>query len=457
MQSVFLVLGGISGTSFLLTLSTLSYWLSESGLSKTTIGLFVITTLPYSLKFIFPPFLEKVGHYFFGSSWAKKSMMLAQTFLGLSFVLLGSTDPNTAPLTTAGFAFSASMFAAIYDCLMDGIRLDLVPPQNTAWIASIETIGFRIGMICGGAGALYIAYFASWFLAYTAIGLTIWVVGLITIWAGLPNDVYKHKTASFTYKQTWKTIKSNTTFPTLLLWIALFKWGDTIVNAMVSPFLWEMGYSKLEVANITKSFGLSLTVIGSLFSALFVRFFGLAQASILCSVGQAVSCLLFVIQTWAGYQIGVLVIVIGIESFVSGLSNAMFLIVLSHVARKGQSPMSQFVIFCSFGSFIRVIGSSSAGLLADSIGWAWLFGLSSLTVLPIRFYMRFYDTVASQDLENDSAQHEQKKTDYEPSFKGQYDEEKKSAEGKAGARDKRTNRPMLTNRDPDRTNHGSRT
>lgn len=394
MRKTLLVLGGVSGTAFLLTLSTLSYWLSECGVSKTVVGLFVAVTLPYSFKFLLPPWLEHYGVSFGQMGRAKSWLLLAQLGLGSSLVALGHTDPTSTPWLTALCAFAASLCATVHDCLTDGIRLAHVPHARAAWAASFETVGFRLGMMCGGAGALYIAYFSSWCAAYTFLGFLLWLVGTLAVLWGVPPSKdtitprFKNKSV---YADVWQQLRHNTALPVILFWIVCFKWGDTIINAMISPFLWEMGYTKLEVANVTKSFGLSLTVLGSLLSAVCVRFFGLSQTGVLCAAGQSLSCLLFVVQAWIGHHVGSLVIIIGIESFVSGLASATFLLMLSHACRAHEAPsVSQFVVLCSFGSLVRVTGSGMAGWLADHVGWAYLFGLSSLMFFPTLYCSRHH-------------------------------------------------------------------
>lgn len=394
MRKTLLVLGGVSGTAFLLTLSTLSYWLSECNVSKTVVGLFVAVTLPYSFKFLLPPWLEHYGFSFGRMGKTKSWLLLAQTGLGISFIALGQTNPATNPWITAWWAFCASFCATVHDCLMDGVRLTHVPYSRAAWAASFETVGFRLGMICGSAGALYIAHFHGWCVAYTSFGIILWCIGTLTILVGVPSSYTTPqplKTKQPIYADMLKSMRANTALPIILLWIVCFKWGDTVINAMISPFLWEMGYTKLEVANVTKSFGLSLTVLGSLLCAICVRFFGLSQTGVLCAAGQSISCLLFIVQSWIGHHIGSLIIIIGIECFVSGLASATFLLMLSYACRSAGMPsISQFVMLCSFGSLVRVVGSGVAGWMADSIGWAWLFGLSSLVFFPTLYCSRHH-------------------------------------------------------------------
>lgn len=402
MRFVFLILGGISGTAFLLTLSTLSYWLSECGVTKTAIGLFVAVTIPYSFKFLLPPWLERYGPSFGCMGRAKSWLLLAQAGLGGCLIALGHTQPTVMPWATALWAMGVSFFATIHDCLMDGARLAYVPKSNAAWAASLETIGFRLGMICGGAGALYLAHFTDWKTAYILLGLALWGVGTVAVLVGVPScptPPYSDE-KSTVYSDLWVDMRANQSIPIILGWIVCFKWGDTVMNAMITPFLWEMGYSKLEVANVTKSFGLSLTVLGSLLSVVCIRFFGLSQTGVLCAAGQSISCLLFIVQTWIGYNVGTLFIIVGIESFVAGLASATFLMILSQACHGPKRPsISQFVVLCSFGSLVRVLGSGLAGWLADSMGWAWLFGISSLVFFPTLFYARRHATLCGYDKE----------------------------------------------------------
>ncbi|MDP5370272.1 MAG: MFS transporter, partial [Pseudomonadota bacterium] len=170
------------------------------------------------------------------------------------------------------------------------------------------------------------------------------------------------------------------------MFILFFKIADTVLNAMSAPFLYDLSFNKIEYANITKSFGISLMVVGGLAAGYLIH-----QLGCLFVVGaslflQAVSCLLFIIQSWVGHDLSILVITIGVESFASGMASTAFIAMITIYCK---SPFSagHFTFLYAVGSLSRVIVSLLAGITADLVGWSWLFFLTGLTTVPAFWFL----------------------------------------------------------------------
>ena len=157
--------------------------------------------------------------------------------------------------------------------------------------------------------------------------------------------------------------------------------GDTVLNAMGAPFLYDLGLSKIEFANITKVFGITLMVFGGLLGGMMIHQLGILQSTLMCVGLQGVSCLMFVIQSLVGYHLSVLVITVGVESFCSGMVSAVFIAYISNFCRQPYTA-SHFTLLYSFGSLCRVIISALAGWLADHMGWTTLFLMTGTFTLP---------------------------------------------------------------------------
>jgi PAT family beta-lactamase induction signal transducer AmpG len=382
-----LVLGFASGAPFLLTLSTLSFWLSEQQVSKSVIGLFILVTLPYSFKFLWAPILDYVSLPVLGRLFGPKKAwgLAAQVCLMVSIICLGHASPCTNLMHTAFWAFMVSFFSATQDTLVDTLRIELLTPQEVGPGASMETIGFRLGMMLSGAGTLYLAATYSWKMAYTLLSLTViaGMVALFVIEEPPPARRAQRNPQSLlrVYGHTWSILLQKPYFIALVAFIFWFKMGDAVLNAMVSPFLCDLGFSKIEFANVSKFFGISLMVCGGFLGGIIINHLGLLQSAIFCAALQAISCLLFVIQAIVGHNITVLFITIGIESLTSGLASATFIALLSSFCHAPFSA-SHFTLLYSLGSLSRVVVSSLAGMVADALGWVALFSLTSLAAVP---------------------------------------------------------------------------
>jgi len=377
-------LGFASGLPFLLTLSTLSFWLTEVGVSKTTIGLFMLVGIPYSIKFLWapaidtiaPPFLQRV----FGprQGWA----LLSQIGLIASLVFLSQTHPNENIGLTALAAFLVSTFAASQDIVIDAYRIEILNKHYLGLGAALESIGFRFGMLTSGAGALYLAHLLSWRDAYLIMAVGVFI-GMIAI-LFMPADK-SHKNlipivlhAPFT---PWRAVLRHEKIWWLLCFILFFKMADTVLNAMSVPFLVELGFSKLEFANISKAFGITLMIFGGLAGGGLMHQFGIPTTLLSCMFLQVTACFMFVIQSIVGHDNSVLMVTIGVESFCSGMTSAGFIAYLSTFCNPPYTA-THFTLLYSINSFCRVLISALAGWLADHMSWSLLFLLSGFTLIP---------------------------------------------------------------------------
>ena len=387
----FFLLGVSSGIPFLLILSTLSFRLTECKISPSMIGLFTLVTLPYCVKFLWAPFLDRFANNFFKCRYLGYKIwgVIAQVGLIVSTLLLGSFDPMQQLGAVAITAFALSFFAASQDIVIDVLRVELLASKQIGAGAAIESIGFRCGMLIGGAGALYLASLYDWCIAYWIMA-GIQILGIPALWF-VPVKTFSTAfipIVSFaqTLKVSFQSLYKETPFKYLILFILFFKVADTVLNAMSAPFLYDLSFNKIEYANITKSFGISLMVVGGLVAGYLIH-----QLGCLFVVGtslflQAVSCLLFIIQSWVGHDLSILVITIGVESFASGMASTAFIAMITTYCK---SPFSagHFTFLYAVGSLSRVIVSLIAGITADWVGWSWLFFLTGLTTVPAFWFL----------------------------------------------------------------------
>jgi len=393
---VILLLGMISGLPFLLTLSTLSFWMAESGVSKTTIGLFMLVSLPYSLKFLWAPFVDLLALPYltarFGQrrSWA----LLSQLGLLISLISLAHCDPSHAIALTALSSFFVAFFSASQDIIIDAYRIEVLKADLRGAGAALEAIGFRFGMLASGAGALYLAHTFTWRTAYLTMAVGI-IFGML-IFCCIAEPQHKkitplahHQKKSAPLRQwfhalfvmPWAELPGKRELAYLLAFIFCFKMGDTVLNAMGAPFLYDLGFSKIEFANVTKIFGITLMVFGGLVGGVIIHQLGILQSTVMCVALQGISCLMFVIQSLVGHHLSILMITVGVESFCSGMVSAVFIAYISNFCRQPYTA-SHFTLLYSFGSFCRVLISVIAGWSADHIGWAPLFLITGMFILP---------------------------------------------------------------------------
>jgi PAT family beta-lactamase induction signal transducer AmpG len=278
--------------------------------------------------------------------------------------------------------------------------------QNKAGAgAAVESIGFRLGMLISGAGALYLASFLSWQGAYSCMAL-VEVVGIPALWLIPVRKSVSHYHSESSVKEilsrSFSLLHKQTPLVYLVAFVFLFKVCDTVLNAMSAPFLFSIGFDKIEYASISKSFGITLMVMGGLAAGYLIHQLGSIFVVVASLFLEAVCCFLFVIQLMVGHDTSVLMITIGVESFVSGMASAAF---IALITRYCQVPFSasHFTFLYAMGSLSRVVVSMLAGVGADVFGWNGLFFISAFTTIPafwlliqlIRHYDAYNNTSSS--------------------------------------------------------------
>lgn len=330
-------------------------------------------------------------------SWA----LISQAALIFTLLGLGHSDPKEYIFQTALWAFAVAFFSAIQDISVEAYRIEIVDDSQKGFAATSTYLGYRMGMMASGAGTLYLATIFSWQIAYMVMAALISIGMLTTIFSPSPPE-YKVdskeclKKGSF-YTQFREWIKSTYGIPfndllatldwrIVLAFIFLYKIGDTTLSVMNTPFLVDLGFSKLEIANVAKFFGISAMIIGGLMGGVFLNHFGILSSLILCATLQIMTSLMFVIQTFAGCDLNVLILTIGFENLSCGLGAASFIAYLSTLCRTPYTA-AHFALLSSFGSLARIILSALSGLLADLLPWSVFFSLTAIASLPCLFLL----------------------------------------------------------------------
>ncbi len=390
----FFALGIASGIPFYLVLSTLSFWLTESNISPSIIGMFVWVTLPYSLKFLLSPWIDRLGLKY------KKDPIRAFKIWGIVSLIgvMGATytisqlTPQNNIIEMAITSFLISLFAASLDIVIDTIRIEMSGenPLN-GFAVALESVGFRLGMLIGGAGALYLADRFDWQMAYTLMSCVL-CFAIPALWF-IPHKKHTYQTerkqldyfANNTFHSYFQTsfteLKTHSPIYFLLALIFIFKLPDTVLHSMSAPFLYSIGFNKIEFANVTKTFGIPMTVIGSMAAGHLIFHLGHRLVAALVIMLQAISCLLFWLQYHIGHDLFALYITIGIESFSSGMTTTTFIALISAYCK---SPFSagHFTFMQAIGYLGRILFAMLAGAIAQYLGWGTLFILTAFTMLP---------------------------------------------------------------------------
>ncbi len=404
------LLGFSSGLPLALSGQTLAVRLTEAGVSLTAIGLFVSVGTPYALKFLWAPLMDRVALPWLTRRFGRRRswMLLTQALLIAATLGLGAVDPRGALGLAALLAFCVAFASASQDIVIDAYRVEILEQRQLAAGAAAVVFGYRVGMLVSGAGALYLASAAPWQVVYAVMaGLVL--IGVATVLfspePALPTDGDDRRReaearewlarrphlpprrgaalawayvavigpfAEFLSRRGWLPV---------LLFVMLYKFGDSLAGAMTFPFFVDIGFSKVEIANIGKLYGFTATMAGLALGGWLMSAVGLYRALWLCGLLQLASNLMFAVQAQAGADLGLLAVTVGVENLAGGMGTAAFVAYLSSLCNVSYTA-TQYALLSSFMAAARTWMSSSAGALAESLGWVPFFLLTTAAAVP---------------------------------------------------------------------------
>jgi PAT family beta-lactamase induction signal transducer AmpG len=391
-----LFLGFASGLPLMLVAGTLSTWLREAEVSRSAIGLFAFVFAPYTFKFAWAPFMDRLPLPPLTTLLGRRRgwMLVAQAGLMVSIWGLGRTDPADQLLAVALMALAVAFFSASQDVVIDAYRVESLPEDKLGAGAGIMVLGYRVGMFAATWGALRLADAADWSVAYATMAALV-AIGMATVLVvpEPPGSTFAHASSGRGLR-AWlegAVIEPFGDFfrrhglrvaVVILVLISVFKASDVLLTLLANPFYIDMGFTKAQIADVTKLFGVWMTVAGGLVGGVVVFRLGLLKSMIVAAVLMAGSNLMFALLTWTGPLLAMFVATIAVENLSSGIGTAVFVAFLSALCNV-QYTAVQYALLTSFmqlfGKFVIV---PSSGFYADAVGWSWFFVSSTVFALP---------------------------------------------------------------------------
>lgn len=405
-----LVLGFASGLPLALTGQTLQAWLKESGVSLQSIGLFALVGVPYTLKFLWAPLVDRLPLPIL-TRWLGRRrgwLVFAQALLLAAIVALAFSNPGQALVLTALCAVAVAFASATQDIVIDAWRVEILDQRQLAAGAASIVFGYRLGMLVSSAGALYLADQFAWPLVYLAMAALL-VIGAITVLmvgepAAQPRGDAERR---FAEAQAWLAERPHLSGPAagvmawlyasvagpflqfmsrrgwvgILLFVMLFKLGDSLAGVLATSFYLDIGFTKTEIAEIGKLYGFGATMLGLFIGGWLMQAVGLYRSLWICGLLQMVSNLLFAVLAMRGHDLWFLALTVGMENLAGGMGTAVLVAYLSALCDVAYTA-TQYALLSSLTAVARTLLSSYAGFLAGAFGWPVFFALTTLAALP---------------------------------------------------------------------------
>ncbi len=396
-----LALGFASGLPLALTASTLSAWLKDAGIDKTSIGLFASVATPYALKFLWAPVIDAFGFPLLSALLGRRRgwILATQILLVASIIMLGLADPTLNPWNTAIAALVVAICSASQDIVIDAYRVEILTPEQQKIGAGMVQFGYRFGMLASGAGALALADHVSWEMTYFIMAALMAVCALPILFMTEPEasrEVSKFSTKHWLHDYVFSPFTDFMTrrnWLLILLFIMLYKLGDAFLGIMTNPFLLEIGFSKTDIAVVVKSYGLAATLIGLALGSMMSLRFGTVKTLMICGIGHALTNLMFLVQARVGADINILALGISLENLSGGMTASAFVAFISALCHTRYTA-TQYALLSSLAAMGRTWLTTAAGWTADSFGWEVFFIISVLLAAPglvILWFLRKMD------------------------------------------------------------------
>jgi PAT family beta-lactamase induction signal transducer AmpG len=294
--ALMLALGFSSGLPFLLVFSTQSAWLREAGVAREHIGLMSWVALAYSFKFLWAPLLDQYDAPLLGPWLGRRRGWMALTQIGVALCLVGLAfgDPGHNLLWTIGFAFCLGFCSATQDVVIDGWRIAVAPPEKQGELSAASQVGYKFAILCAGAGALYLAQFISWRAAYLSMAALMGVGLAASLLAAEPaahvvSSPGRRKSFREAYADPLRDLfKRHGRLALLFLaLLAIYRLPDFVSGVMANPLYIDLGFSKADIATVTKVFGFWVGLGGIAAGGLAIARFGLMPSLLIGGVAAS--------------------------------------------------------------------------------------------------------------------------------------------------------------------------
>ena len=398
-----LALGFAAGLPLLLVLGTLSFRLREAGIDRSTIGYLSWVGLAYGVKWMWAPLVDRMPIPWLTRQLGRRRswLLVSQIVIAGGLVGMALNDPSQLLGPLVACALAVAIASATQDIALDAYRIESAEVNAQAALAASYQTGYRLAMIWAGAGVLWIAAWAqgeqttgyaqsAWQVGYLVMALSM-LPGMLVV-LGSPEPVpapFKparnvaewlkgavlEPFADFWLRYRWQAVL-------LLALIAVYRISDVVMGIMANPFYVDMGFTKSEVAGVTKVYGVIMTLVGAFVGGLLSARFGVMRVLMLGAVLSAASNLLFVWLSGVGHDVQALVWVISADNLASGIATAAFIAYLSSLTNISYSA-TQYALLSSMMLLLPKFIAGFSGDFVDAYGYASFFTATAWLGLPV--------------------------------------------------------------------------
>ncbi len=379
--SALVLLGFASGLPLYLTGATLKAWLTKGGVDLVAIGAFSLVTLPYALKFLWAPLLDRYVPPFLGRrrGW----LLITQGALVACLAVLAFCDPRVSLGRIAFLATAVAFTSASQDIATDAWRAEVLPSSYLGLGNAIHIGAYRVAMLVSGAMALILADHVGWKAMYLSMAglMVLSVIGTLLA-ESTDGAAQPPRTLAEAVVGPWRNFLARPGFGEILAFCVLYKIGDQLADSMTMPFLIRgMGFSLTVIGATTKTVGIAFIILGGLVGGWILLKLSLRRSLWLFGVVQAGSILAFWALSRLGPKLGLLVGALALENLAFGMGGAAFAAFLMGQCDK-RFTGTQYALLTSLMALSRSFLAAPMGELAEHLGWSGYFLFCTVAAIP---------------------------------------------------------------------------
>ena len=365
--------------------NTIPAWLADANLSVETIGIFSLAGLPWTLKFLWSPLMDRFSIPFAGRR--KGWIVTAQILLALSIAALGFIRVHEAQFVVAAGLLIA-FFSASQDIAMDAYAVDLMEEEEHGPGNALRTTFYRLGMLAAGGAAIAMADQMSWRLVYFSLaGVMLLFVPITYSAPSLPAETTVPSSLKEAVLYPLQSFAAHPHAGSIAAFILLYKFGDNMAASMLPPFfIQELSVSKTEFGLLQKTVGLVATIGGTLFGGALIPKLGLGRALWVFGALQASANLLYAVTAWTDGLRPVMYAALAIEQSCGGMGIAGLLVLITRLCDTKMSA-TQFALLTSLFGLGRTLAGPLSGPLVKHLGYGLFFVSTFLAAVPALFFL----------------------------------------------------------------------
>ncbi len=376
---VMLALGFSSGLPLALTGVTLQAWMSTKGIDLSVIGVFAVVGLPYTLKFLWSPLMDRFVPPFLGRrrGW----ILICQLALILFISAMAMFGVTMNLLALGAIALLVAFFSASQDIAVDAYRTEILWPHELGAGSGLYIMGYRLGYICSSAITLMLAHRLSWPQVYLLMAGGM-LVGVVTVLrAPEPSTDSRPRTLAQAVVQPFLEFMRRRGAMEMLLFILIYKLDWAMVQAMMTPFMVSTGFSTFEIGAVSNGFGMVATIVGAMIGAAVITRIGIHRSLWVFGLLQGLAGSSFTALALLGKNHVMMVAAITAESVCAGMATSAFTGFIMSLCDK-RFTATQFALLTSLMALGRVLIGIPAGWFSKEVGWTTYFVVSTLIAIP---------------------------------------------------------------------------